>query len=245
MAMDRGRLTNELMNTKQAVAQIHEWATHIAECVTDHANAIDAASAESGVIKGKLAAFERQLGEGFQGAEARLSDTFAKVDGLIAQLRGETTTTASELAAKCAKLEGAFSALGAAAGPPGLQPGGDAPGGHAMKEELRTLTENVRVLHDRMASSGDEMCNFKRVGTEQGQQLASLGQGFQAMGEALCQLVGRVSTLETTAGTAQAPEAPPDPWFRARAGQAAGPTANMAPGASGQQGQGGLFGGQQ
>ena len=145
--LDVGTLTNELMNQKHAIDQVHAWVTHIAECVTNHATMIDEANTEAGVVRGKLAAYERQLGEGFQGAEERLSGTFAKVDELIGQLRAETTTTATQLAEKCEKIESALSGMCGPAGPPGL------PG---EPQELRTLSENVRVLHDRMSAMGDD-----------------------------------------------------------------------------------------
>ena len=95
--LDVGALTNEMINQKHAINQVHAWVTHSAECVTNHANMIDEANTEAGVVRGKLAAYERQLGEGFQAAEERLTGTFAKVDELIGQLRAETNTTATQL----------------------------------------------------------------------------------------------------------------------------------------------------
>ena len=104
-------LTSELMQTKAAVEQMHLWVTSVVEAVVDHANSLDTMAVEQGVTKGKLAAFERQLTEGMNVAEKKLTDTLSRVDALIAQLRQDSTQTTADLAAKAAQLEAGLASL--------------------------------------------------------------------------------------------------------------------------------------
>ena len=119
--MDPVTMTNGILQIKAAVEQTHKWLTSVAEAVVDHAGALDASTADKGLMRGKLTAFERQLGEGQVNAEQKLTETFTKVDALIAQLRDDTTTTATALAAIAAQLEaGLVSLQSGTALPPGL-----------------------------------------------------------------------------------------------------------------------------
>ena len=131
--MSTDEVVNQVIQNRMAIEQLHAWVASVADAVYDHAATIDAGGIDAGVMAAKLAAFERQLNTGMANAEGKLTGTFAKVDELIAELRGQTSNTAAELIAKTELLEQAVKRLEASM-PPGLSgpvgSGGGGGGGH-------------------------------------------------------------------------------------------------------------------
>ena len=114
------QLTNESIQQKNAIEAMHNWVKSIANAVTQHASLLDAADIESGTTKGKIAQYERTMSKGLLGAEQQLTATFAKMDAIVGQLRGETGAAATALAARAQQLEEGMAALQKMV-PPGLQ----------------------------------------------------------------------------------------------------------------------------
>ena len=76
--------------------------TTVAEAVEDHADQLEATSADFTIMRKQLSAYERQMVEGLNTAEAKLTDKFTELEKSVSELRQQTTTTAAELAARAA-----------------------------------------------------------------------------------------------------------------------------------------------
>ena len=102
---DQRKLTNEVIQQKHAIEAIHVWVQGIADAVDHHATALDGQDVVMGHVKGKLARYEQTMSKGLLGAEEQLTETFAKQDSLVGQLRADSTTTTAALAARATQLE--------------------------------------------------------------------------------------------------------------------------------------------
>ena len=229
-------LTQELMITKGAVSQLHKYVVEVASVVDHHAETIDGMSGEMAVTRGKLAAFERQITEGFAGAETKLTETFGKMDAIVSTLREQTTNTAAELAGKVTQCEAALAALNAREPlPPGLGSGADGaaqaagPFQNAVSSELKSVSDKVAGLEVQVGHLKAHASSLEQVDA---------------------QVVGRVQAVENELKSLASTQAQPgklDPWAESRARTAAQsvhePTSNTAGPLGGQQeapGRGGV-----
>ena len=96
------QLSSELYIARAAITNMHNWMTTVAEAVEDHADQLEATSADFTFQRNQLSAYERQMVEGLNTAEAKLTDKFTELGKSVSELRQQThEATRQTKAADC------------------------------------------------------------------------------------------------------------------------------------------------